>query len=85
LETLLRALAEGGVHSYRELAKRLSISPSFLEMMLEDLARQGYLRAVGLCEGNCGGCSVGGCSIAGPRHLWVLTEKGNRASARLAS
>jgi hypothetical protein len=86
LEELLRSLGRGGVQSYKELAARLSISPSLLEVMLEDLARRGYLRSVdGGCQGQCAGCSVGGCSIAGPGHLWVLTEKGSRASARLAA
>jgi hypothetical protein len=79
LEHLLQILARGGAHSYEDLAEQLSISQPFLEMMLEDLIRLGYLRAVeGGCEGDCAGCSMGGCSITGPGRLWALTEKGLR-------
>ncbi len=85
LETLLQAVAEGGLHSYDELTGRLSISQGMLEALLADLARLGYLRAVsGGCDGACGGCSIGGCSIAGPGRLWVLTDKGARAATRLS-
>jgi len=81
LEELLRRLAEGGVHSYEELASGLAISPAMLEVMLEDLARRGYLRAVETsCDSGCHGCPVGGCSIAGRGRLWSLTEKGARAA-----
>jgi hypothetical protein len=85
LEKLIRHVAEGGIHSYEDLARHLAVSQPLLEMMLEDLARQGYLRAVsGGCDGGCAGCSMGGCSIAGQRHIWMLTEKGTRAVTRLA-
>jgi len=84
LEQLLRLVAEGGVHSYEDLARQLSIPVPLLEMMLEDLARLGYLRPVGSdCGGHCAGCSVGACSITGPGRLWTLTEKGTKAAARL--
>jgi hypothetical protein len=83
IDQLLRIVAEGGVHSYKDLAGHLSISQPLLEMMLEDLARIGYLRSVGDgCGGHCAGCAIGGCSIAGPARLWALTEKGTRAAAR---
>jgi predicted ArsR family transcriptional regulator len=88
IDQLLQLVAEGGVLSYDELAKRLSISRPLLEMMLEDLARRGYLRAVDAgCGGHCAGCAPArsGCcggSIAGPARLWTLTDKGaNRVGA----
>jgi hypothetical protein len=85
LEQLLQLVARGGVHSYDDLMEHLAISQSFLEMMLEDLVRLGYLRAVDAgCEGHCNGCSMGGCSVSGPGRLWTLTEKGSRAAGRLA-
>jgi len=85
LEQLLHMVAEGGLHSYEELAKRLSISVPLLETMLEDLARRGYLRPVDSdCGMHCTGCSAGTCSITGPGRLWTLTERGTRAAARLA-
>jgi hypothetical protein len=86
LETLLRLVAEGGVHSYDDLTRRLSISLPFLEAMLEDLARLGYLRPVNVgCEGHCTACTVGGCSVSGPGRLWSLTEKGANAAAKLSN
>ena len=81
IDQLLTLVAEGGVHSYEDLTERLAISQPLLEMMLDDLAGRGYLRVVGDgCGGHCGGCAVGGCSIAGPARLWTLTEKGTSAS-----
>jgi len=84
IEQLLRILAEGGVHSYEDLAERLSVPVPLLEMMLEDLSRLGYLRSTNNdCGMHCAGCSGGGCSIAGRGRLWTLTEKGAKAAARL--
>ncbi len=83
IEQLLRILAEGGVHSYEDLAERLSVPMPLLEMMLEDLSRLGYLRSMSNnCGMHCAGCSSGSCSIAGRGRLWTLTEKGARAAAR---
>jgi len=84
IEQLLQSLTEGSVHSYEDLARRLSISMPLLEMMLEDLSRLGYLRSVDSdCGAHCTSCSVGSCSITGSGHLWALTEKGARAAAGL--
>jgi hypothetical protein len=86
LESLLQLVAEGGIHSYEDLVRQLSISQPLLEAMLEDLSRLGYLRRVGDgCEGQCTGCAVGGCSVAGPGRIWSLTERGARAAARAAA
>lgn len=85
IEKLLHAAAQGGVQSYEDLARRLSIPVPLLEVVLEDLARLGYLRPVNSdCGTHCAGCSAGACSITGPGRLWTLTEKGTRAAARLA-
>jgi hypothetical protein len=84
IEQLLRMVAEGGIHSYDELAQRLSISQPLLEVMLEDLARLGYLNAVqNGCGGHCGACQMSGCAVVGTRRLWALTDKGVRAAGRL--
>lgn len=83
IEQLLRFVAEGGVHSYGDLAKRLSVSLPLLEMMLEDLSRLGYLRPADVdCGAHCASCPIGGCSIVGPNRLWTLTDKGARAAGR---
>ena len=42
IDQLLRLVAEGGVHSYEDLTRHLSISQPLLEMMLEDLGRLGF-------------------------------------------
>jgi DNA-binding IscR family transcriptional regulator len=84
LQELLQIVAEGGVHSYENLAQRLSISQPLLEAMLEDLGRLGYLRSMGDgCGGKCQACPAGSCSVSSPGHLWTLTEQGVRAASRL--
>jgi hypothetical protein len=84
LEKLLQLIAQGGVRSYDDLTKELSTSQPLLEVMLEDLARLGYLRSVDMrCGGHCQGCTTRGCSIAGPGRVWSLTTKGTQAAGRL--
>jgi hypothetical protein len=84
IEQLLRFVAEGGVHSYEDLAKRLSAPLPLLEMMLEELSRLDYLRPVDSdCGKHCASCSIGSCSITGPGRLWALTDKGTKAASRL--
>lgn len=81
LHELLRLVAEGGVHSYDDLAEELALPLPLLEAMLEDLGRLGYLRpAEAACGENCQDCPIGGCSVAGRGRLWVLTDKGARAA-----
>lgn len=81
LEKLLKLLDDGGVRSYRELAAALSIPESLLEVVLEDLARRGYLRSMAAqCGTKCAGCHTSLCAVAGGGKVWVLTEKGSRAA-----
>jgi biotin operon repressor len=83
LEQLLHRVARGGVHSYEELASSLDISEAFLEVLLQDLARLGYLRAINQdCGHHCQSCPLGGCSIAGRGRLWALTDKGARTAGK---
>ena len=75
IEQLLRFLTDGGVHSYEDLAKRLSVSIPLLEMMLEELSRLGYLRPVDSdCGTHCASCSIGSCSITGPITPMVISS-----------
>jgi hypothetical protein len=84
IEQLLGMVAEGGIHSYDELAQRLSISQPLLEAMLEDLSRLGYLSVVqDGCKGHCTACGMSGCSVVGTGRLWTLTDRGARAASRL--
>jgi hypothetical protein len=86
MEQLLRLVAEGGIHSYEDLAQHLLISQPLLEMMLEDLARLGYLRRVGDdCGERCLTCHSGGCVTMSPGQIWTLTSKGAQAAAHPGS
>jgi hypothetical protein len=86
LEELLQLVAEGGAHSYEDLAEHLSISQPMLEAMLENLARLDYLRSVdGGCREQCTACHASGCAVAGPGRLWTLTDKGARSAVQLAT
>ncbi|MBN1660206.1 MAG: transcriptional regulator [Anaerolineae bacterium] len=81
LEKLLKLLHDGGIRSYGELAAALSVPESLLEVMLEELARLGYLRSmVEQCGPKCAGCHVSMCAVGGGGKVWVLTEKGGRAA-----
>ena len=80
MQRLLELVAEGGVHSYADLARELGVSEGLLGQMIEHLARMGYLRPVaGDCESQCTGCPLAeSCAIGGPTRVWTLTEKGAR-------
>jgi len=80
LQRLLELVAQGGVHSYTDLARQLGVSEELLGQMIEDLVRMGYLRPVDShCQSQCAGCSLAKtCAIGGPTRVWALTEKGAR-------
>ena len=83
MKALLRMVAEGGLHSVDELARRMGVAGPLLEAALPDLARMGYLRAADEgCAAHCGGCPAGGCSPSAGGRLWTLTEKGIQAAQR---
>ena len=66
LNRLLELLRAGGTHRVADLARQLETTPELVEVMLEDLARMGYLRPVGgECGGGCAGCSLAGLCAAG--------------------
>jgi DNA-binding Lrp family transcriptional regulator len=61
LDQLLQKLARGGTHSYVDLTRALGVSEELLQQMIEDLARMGYLKAVGgNCHASCEDCPVAG-------------------------
>jgi len=82
LESLLSALAAGGLHTPRQLARRLGVTEGLVEQMLADLTRMGYLRSVASpgCHmasepvatsaqgrADCPGCPLGGaCAVTTP-------------------
>lgn len=86
LERLLKLVAEGGLCTYRDLMECLQVSQPWLESMLHDLERMGYLLSVTTgCEGSCTACPVGGCAVTGAGRLWTLTSKGAATAARMPS
>lgn len=85
LEQLIRTLGQGGTYSYADLANTLGVGEELLQQMIEDLARVGYLRALGdSCQGRCEACPVSGvCAIGSRGQAWSLTEKGSQAAQRM--
>ena len=86
LAEMLRSLADGGIHSTAELARRLEVGEELLAAMVDDLIRRGYLAAVDqscgvACDG-CGirsACAAPGAALASPR-LLSLTDRGRRVA-----
>ena len=82
LMSLLARINQGGLHNPADLATGLGTSPDLVEQMLDDLARMGYLEAVGgdcapsACSSCAGGCSP---SMESGGRIWTLTAKGRRA------
>ncbi|MBN1953941.1 MAG: Lrp/AsnC family transcriptional regulator [Anaerolineae bacterium] len=77
LERLLGLLRDGGSYHIAGLAQALDTTPALVRMMLEDLARRGYLRSVGAkCNGQCNGCALAGlCAVGTDGQVWALTEQ----------
>ena len=84
LNKLLERLRSGGTHRIADLAAELETTSELIELMLEDLARMGYLRRVGgACGQKCAGCSFSGLCAAGEGgRVWALTEKGASADVK---
>ena len=82
LRKLLQQVAEGGVRTRAELARKLGVSEGLVEQMLEDLARMGYLKPVeGRYTSQCTGCPLASTCAAGtPTRVWTLAEKGQKAA-----
>ena len=79
LNRILELLRSGGTHRIADLARELETTSELVEMMLEDLARMGYLKRVdGACAGTCQGCSMAGLCAAGARgQMWALMDDGD--------
>ena len=83
LTELLDLLREGGTHRVKDLAQALDTTPQLVELMMEDLAGMGYLKAASSpCGGHCNRCDLGGmCAIASGGRIWTLTERDSDDSA----
>lgn len=66
LDKLLELLRAGGTRRVADLARELDTTPAMVEMMLEDLARLGYVEQAGAgCGGACAGCgALTRCTLA---------------------
>jgi hypothetical protein len=76
LDRLLESLRAGGTRRVADLARELGTTPAFVEAMLDDLVRMGYLRCLGgECGGGCAACPLAGLCAAGKGgRVWSLTE-----------
>ena len=75
LRELLDVVAEENLVTPAMLARRLNVSQGLVELMLADLERAGYLRAVTGERNSCAGCgSRQACRPPQP-HFWIRTGK----------
>jgi predicted ArsR family transcriptional regulator len=75
LERLLEMLRAGGTHRVSDLARALDATPALVEMMLEDLARAGYVKPVATCTESCASCPLASsCIPAQPGTAWTLNQ-----------
>ena len=81
LHRLLQQIAEGAhPQTTAALADTLGTTPELVLQMIEQLARQGYLRENIQCADGCESCSLKalcGVKNSGTR-LWTVTEKGRQ-------
>jgi len=82
LKQLLKHIAEGGTWTTESLAQALNTTPELVTAMLEDLTRQGYLKAVGdACNRACASCSLAGHCVASnagcdtSKRAWTLNSQ----------
>ena len=84
LQHLLRMLNQGGTRTLDDLARELEVGAPLLEVMVEDLARSGYLRRLDVtCPASCKVCAErASCTTGSPGRLWTLTERGSALAKR---
>jgi DeoR/GlpR family transcriptional regulator of sugar metabolism len=78
LKMLMRIVASKGSESSAVLSRRLGVSHALVKNMLEELARQGYLKAVvDGCSAPCERCTLHTtCRFQRQTRIWTLTPKG---------
>jgi hypothetical protein len=86
LNELLALLQAGGVHRVDDLARELDTTPGLVELMLEELARLGYLEPLTQpCSAACEGCAMSGLCAAGTGSRgWAVRnrEQGDKETGR---
>jgi predicted ArsR family transcriptional regulator len=80
LLTILRIIASKGTACSAELARKLGVSPTLTENMLEDLTRLGYLDAVvDNYSTPCDRCPLHTACLFNRRgRIWSLSQKGEQ-------
>jgi DeoR/GlpR family transcriptional regulator of sugar metabolism len=59
LKALLDRIAQGGTWTVESLARELDTTPALVDMMLDDLERQGHLKRVQAgCSSHCASCPL---------------------------
>jgi hypothetical protein len=83
-DRLLQLLAQGGLHSTAELARRLEVTEPLVTALAENLTRSGYLTAVDAgCGTSCSGCwAASSCERPQSTAMLTLTSKGRQAAHR---
>jgi predicted ArsR family transcriptional regulator len=82
LRRLLELVANTGTARSTELARAMDVSTEVIEPMLQELARQGYLRLLAPgCATACARCPVrAACLFGNAARVWVLSAKGQRST-----
>jgi len=77
-EVLLRIIAAKGTACSADLTRILGVSHGLLDDMLEELTREGYLKAVtGGCSVACGRCPMHkACLYRRQARIWMLSPRG---------
>ncbi len=79
IERLLELMRTGGTWRVDDLARTLDTTPGLVRVILEDLARRGYLKPlVNACDAKCSGCALAkNCTSSAPATgmLWTITGK----------
>lgn len=76
LRQILDRVSEGGTWSVAALADELDTTPQLVEAALDELARRGYLKPVGMaCSETCASCSLGSGCVGSPgKRVWSVTS-----------
>ncbi len=87
LQQLLHLMSGGGLHTVGEAARRLNVSESLVNAMVDNLERAGYLVGMqGSCGLACSGCAAAdACDVtqsdSPAARLLALTAKGRLAAS----
>lgn len=81
---LLKRMSQGPGATLEQIAADLVVDQALLILMLADLERSGYVRAIGAqCQATCEKCgSAQPCGLLSGARFWMLTDRGQRSATR---